>query len=221
MCALFSLRTTYADLISSLGLELENQRDLAKDESTIDERFLPHQLAPCVRMNNDKFYLEKMNFSLIPNWSKERRPKFATHNARIETLSSKPTWKRPLLKNHALVPISEFIEPIYEGEYGGNMIGFSHATDKIIWAAGLWDEWVDPGTGEIIPSFSIITHDPSEYVRTIGHDREPLFIANRHFDQWLKAPKADAPFWIDFLKTAHEEPSLKVRQDRALKSRKK
>lgn len=185
-----------------------------------DTRFLPHQTAPVVRANQGHFNLEPMNFSLIPSWSKERRPKFATHNARLETLSEKPTWKRPLMKNHCLVPMTEFIEPIYEGAHAGHMVGFSENQNRVLWAAGLWDEWVDTNDGLMVPSFTIITHEPSPYVSQIGHDREPLFINKNAFTTWLTGPMDQGIDWIAFLKAAHQEPELKVREDRKLKARK-
>lgn len=215
MCALYTLHTTYAEFLDSLSLPLKS----AKHFESIDQRFLPHQPAPVVRATNNQFELEWMNFSLIPSWSKDRRPKFATHNARLESLTEKPTWKRPLLKNHALIPISEFIEPIYEGEQAGYMVGFSQPENKTIWAAGLWDEWIDPSTGEIIPSFTIITHEPGDFVREIGHDREPLFITQDSFSTWLGPETKNATEWVKFLKQAHQEPPLKIRPDRKLKSK--
>lgn len=226
MCALFTLKATYGELIASLsstGVKLADYQQspsLDHYQSSFDHRFLPHQQAPVCRLRNNELTLEPMNFSLIPQWSKERRPKFATHNARLETLTEKPTWKRPLLKNHALVPLSEFIEPIYEGAHAGHMVGFSGTNDQVLWAAGLFDEWLDPSTGELIPSFTIITHEPSDYVRQIGHDREPLFISPESFIAWLDTKERTPSFWIEFLKNAHLEPNLKVREDRKLKSKK-
>lgn len=194
-----------------------------------DSRFLPHQGIPVIRAQGGQLLLTNMNFSLIPHWSPERRPKFATHNARLETLSEKPTWRSPLVRKHALIPLSEFIEPIYAGEHSGFMLGFSEQNDGILWAAALWEEWVDKATGEIVPSASIITHDPSEFVATMGHDREPLFLAQPSFRDWLNvkplvknsaaAIKEEGNGWIDFLKKAHQEPVLKVRRDRALKKK--
>lgn len=229
MCALYTLRTSVAEMLSSLDFEVS----LTFDQKDFNDRFLPHQKAPVIRWQKDEFRLEAMNFSLIPNWSKERRPKFATHNARLETLKEKPTWKKPLVNQHVLVPITEFIEPIYEGEHNGHMVCFSQTENRLLWAAGLWDEWLDPSTGELIPSFTIITHEPSDFVRGIGHDREPLFMAQKTFSPWLKlqlAPELSLPSdlkglargaqaWTDYLRRAHAEPELKIRQDRKLKSK--
>ncbi|MEY4617784.1 MAG: hypothetical protein RJB66_2744 [Pseudomonadota bacterium] len=213
MCALYTLRINYQELLNSFGLPLAPVPPM----DDLDHRFLPHQEAPIFRKRKDQYMLEPMNFSLIPAWSKERRPKFATHNARLETLREKPTWKRPLVSQHCLVPISEFIEPIYEGPHAGHMVGFSTPSSPVLWAAGLWDEWIDAASGLIIPSFTIITHEPSPFVREMGHDREPLFLSSETFRPWLDAQEKNSTDWIEFLKNSHREPELKTREDRKLK----
>ena len=68
--------------------------------------------------------MKEMNFSLITSWSKERKPEFATHNARLfsedgDPIFKKPTWRGPFSSNHCVIPISKFVEPIYTGEYAG------------------------------------------------------------------------------------------------------
>jgi putative SOS response-associated peptidase YedK len=219
MCALYTLQTSYAEMLNSLKFAIDENSFIFSTEE-VSSRFLPHQLAPVIRAQANRISLEPMNFSLIPSWSKERRPKFATHNARLETLKEKPTWKRPLVKNHALVPMTEFIEPIYEGDYSGHMVGFSQLENQVLWAAGLWDEWVDAKTGEIIPSFTIVTHEPSDFVRRIGHDREPLFLNSQALKPWLLNSHLEPEYWTTFLRQSHLEPTLKVRQDRKLKSSK-
>lgn len=57
-------------------------------------RILPHSEAPVILSRDEKYILDLFNFSLIPVWSKECKPKFATHNTRIETLLG----ARPFLK---------------------------------------------------------------------------------------------------------------------------
>lgn len=56
-----------------------------------------------------------MRYSLVPNWSKEAKVKFATHNARLESIDEKPTWKTVFSEQHCLVPLTDFIEPILPG----------------------------------------------------------------------------------------------------------
>ena len=50
--------------------------------------------------------------------------------------------------------------------------------------AGLWENWVDRETGELLQSFSIITTDANELVREV-HDRMPVILPREAEAQWL------------------------------------
>lgn len=158
-------------------------------------------------------------FSLIPSWSSERKLKFATHNARLETVAEKASWKVPLVKNHCAVPMSAFVEPIYEGELAGNMVSF--ISDSVLWAAGITDTWVDRQTGEIVESFAIITSEPSEYVRKTGHDRQPVFLSDVSARDWISHEGAPAPDQISFLRAHATVPAVHAVIDRPLKNRRR
>src|SRR5688572_28116765 len=128
MCAQFTLKVKANQLSKQFGIKVPENLD------EIDERILPYRQSPVVVKNGSKVVIKPMNFSLIPVWSKEPKVKFATHNARLESedektgevkyIFEKPTWKRPFLSQHCLVPITEFIEPIYTGEFKNNMVRF-------------------------------------------------------------------------------------------------
>jgi len=173
-----------------------------------------------------KKVLTEMVFSLIPAWSKERRVKFATHNARLISeeekphheipIYQKPTWREPFAKRHCLVPMTKFIEPIYTGPLAGNMVRFFPREGQVFVAAGIWEEWVDKNTGEVVPSFSILTDDPAPYIAKMGHDRTPVFLGQAHFDEWLNAPSKKPAEWIKFLRANTEEISWTEEIDRAL-----
>jgi putative SOS response-associated peptidase YedK len=99
----------------------------------------------------------------------------------------KPTWKDAFQKRHCLVPLTDFIEPIYDGEFAGFMVAFREASESWLLAAGIWEQWVDAGTGEIIESFAIITSTPDEFIARTGHDRSPLFLSSEEGKKWLAA----------------------------------
>lgn len=138
-----------------------------------------------------------MSYSLVPSWSKERRPKFATYNCRIETAIEKPTWKDSFVKHHCIVPLSSFIEPIYEGELGGNMVGFS--TGQVLYAAGIYNEWIDKNTGEVVPTFAILTKEPNETILKAGHDRSPIFLNTVKARAWIQNENDDPENLRNFL----------------------
>jgi putative SOS response-associated peptidase YedK len=174
------------------------------------ERVLPYTPAPVLTAEGPKV----MNYSLIPVWSKEPKPKFATHNARLETITEKATWKRPFLKHHCAVPMNAFIEPIYTGELAGNMVRFN--SKDILWAAGIHDSWVNKETGEVIESFAIITSEPSQFVKDTGHDRQPLFLTEKNADKWLKLA-GEPDTLVEFLNDNFIIPKVTTEVDRPLK----
>ncbi len=56
--------------------------------------------------------------------------------------------------------------------------------------AGLWEVWRSPG-GEPVESFSIITTEANELLRTL-HTRMPAILAPGEYGKWLTADAADA-----------------------------
>jgi len=191
-------------------------------------RIVPHTPAPVVTWSQGERTLEAMRFSLVPAWSKEARPKFATYNARLSSydektkrevpIYQKPTWREPFAKKHCLVPMTEFIEPSYTGPLAGNMLKFFRDGGLMLVAAGIWEEWKDKATGEIIDSFAIITDEPDPVVVNYGHDRMPLFLDEKAWDGWLEPKAATPKEFVEFLKANRAKVEFKVEKDRPLKA---
>lgn len=56
-------------------------------------------------------------------------------------------------------------------------------TGDVFAFAGLWDEWHDKEGGLIISS-TIITTGPNSLLKPV-HDRMPVILRPKHFDQWI------------------------------------
>lgn len=145
----------------------------------------PHKPAPVIVQNQNTICTRLMNFSLIPRWSKEQKPKFTTYNARIEEVLKKPSWREPFKSKHCLVPIQYFIESIYEGPYAGHNISITESDCRLMTAAGIWDTWINNKTGEVIESFAILTCEPPNSIIEAGHDRCPIFLKDSAWNEWL------------------------------------
>ncbi|MFN8845336.1 MAG: SOS response-associated peptidase [Bdellovibrionales bacterium] len=206
MCAQFDLKVLACDLKSKYGITLP-------EDFIFNKRVTPHSQAPVITSSG----LKMMKFSLLPSWSKESKVKFATHNARIETLDEKATWKIPFKKFHCLVPLTQFIEPIYVREHAGSMVSFSEKNQQLLTAAGLYDSWVNKITGEIIESFTIITTEPPPFVAEVGHDRCPVFLKNSAFQEWLQPTNTEAQYLKQFLLGNQEAVEFTVKKDRDMR----
>jgi putative SOS response-associated peptidase YedK len=96
---------------------------------------------------------------IAPN-SRTRRPDsraILTNNARAESIASRPTY-RDAWRHHqrCLIPCAWYQEPNWET--GKNIWWRLKRADGAPWAlGGIWSEWTDPATGEIVPSYSMIT----------------------------------------------------------------
>lgn len=204
----------------TLKVELTQLKALFQIESklvVIDERFLPYKTAPVLVESQSKTLLSAMNFSLIPSWSTEPKVKFATHNARIETVEEKPTWKIPFERQHCIVPMTVFYESAYEGPLAGHIVAFEKQDQSLLLAAGIYDRWVDPARpNHPKHSFSILTTTPTSFIVDHGHDRSPIFLSEVDSKKWLKM-KGPGREQKDFITSQLIRPELIVKKDRAMK----
>ncbi len=207
MCAQFGLKVSASEL-RELGISVSSALE------GVDERFLPYTKVPVIVLTPQGLKLTAMNFSLVPAWSKEPKVKFATHNARIETVIEKPAWREPFQSKHCLLPMTNFFESAYAGPHAGHIISFN---SDLMFAAGLFDVWVNPETKEQLFSCTILTTEPSAFILENGHDRTPIFLNFEDGKQWLslRAPEKEM---VDFLLSKNVYPDLQVSRDRALKS---
>ncbi|WP_413584538.1 SOS response-associated peptidase [Bdellovibrio sp. HCB274] len=176
----------------------------------------PHTPAPVIVQGSEVREIQAMSYSLVPSWSRTRKPKFATYNARIEEVLNKPSWKKPFESRHCLVPIQEFYEAAYEGDFAGNWISIRSGESELLTAAGIWDVWQDQDSGEVVDSFAIITTEPTPEILKAGHDRSPLFLRADAFDEWLKGKKSGKE-WVSFLNSHREFSRLEFAAREKLK----
>lgn len=80
-----------------------------------------------------------------------------TNNARVETVATSPTFRAAWNEGRrCLIPASWYQEPNWET--GKNIWWQLKRADGQPWMlAGLWNEWVDPATGEVVPNFTLLT----------------------------------------------------------------
>ena len=206
MCAQFDLKILADELSLKYGIQVPQ-------DFNFDHRVMPHAKAPVLTKDGFKM----MKFSLLPSWSRESKIKFATHNSRIETIEEKATWRGPFKKNHCLVPISRFIEPIYKDDFKGFMVAFSDTKSEIMTAVGIYDSWVNKETGEVIDSFAIVTTEPPEFIKKIGHDRCPLFLKESAFSTWLKVNDSESEQTKEFLLKNQKQLEFRVVKDREMR----
>lgn len=139
--------------------------------------------------------------------AKPRKPQpKSTNNARLESIHRLPTfapaWKAG---QRCLIPAAWYQEPNWETKK--NIWWQLKRADGRPWMlAGLWSEWVDPASGEVVPNFTMITrncndhpmlnrlHKPDPYLKPGEPEdkRAVVHVEPEHWDAWLRGDEAQA-----------------------------
>lgn len=123
---------------------------------------------------------EIMRWGLVPKWAKEFDNKYPTHNARIETVIEKPTFRDAWLKNQrCLIPMTGYYE--WTGARGVKTKWY--ITDKDVGGlvvAGLWSEW---GNKKQL-SCTMITREANDYMSNVHH-RMLGYLTPDTADAWM------------------------------------
>jgi putative SOS response-associated peptidase YedK len=142
---------------------------------------------------NDKPFEPQLSiWGLVPHWAKDAKKIWnQTLNARGETIFEKPSFKRSAVEKRCLIPVEGFYE--YH-EYKNKKYPFfiTHKEDKPLYLAGLWNDWTNTDTGEIINTFSIVTTKANYLMAKIHNKpknsndhRMPVILSETLTDEWL------------------------------------
>jgi len=146
----------------------------------------PSQHLPIIT-NAEPGRIQLVRWGLLPGWVKDVKTAPKPINARAETLSEKPSFRQLLQRRRCLVLADSF----YEWQQAGGAKG-PKTPHRILLReeqpfafAGLWDEWADRSTGEVVPTFTIITTEPNELMASL-HNRMPVILPGRAAElAWL------------------------------------
>lgn len=135
--------------------------------------------------------LQGFTWGLIPSWvksaSQAKEIRAHTLNARSDTVFAKPSFRNAIWQRRCLVPADGFYE---WREVGGKKYPyFIYLKNKEIFSfAGIWEEWVDPSTGEVLRTFSILTTDANPLMERIHNTKKrmPVILLPEREGEWLK-----------------------------------
>ena len=210
MCSQYSLDLDLSALAEEFGISTYNKDGFlslikAKPGEAI-HTFYPRYPAPVLLYREDHWNLKVMHFGLVPSFEKNEKPKMVFHNARLETVFEKVSFKNAIIHGRCLVPLSSFHEYVPGEPYGQNRpkrLSLAAKDSHKLLAAGIWQTWSSPKE-EKIPTFSILTTTPHPFIEQQGHDRTPLFIPKNFEKEWC------SPMKINEIKTLLDE--IKSRQ---------
>jgi putative SOS response-associated peptidase YedK len=140
-------------------------------------------------------------WGLIPPWSKDKAQGNRLFNARAETLSAKPAFRKAFQVRRLVVVVDGFYE-WRRDPAGARQPFYFHRGDGFpMTFAGLWEIWKDPETESWLRSCSIITTSAGPDMQGI-HDRMPVILERDELRRWLDVESADDSELMAFLRPA-------------------
>ncbi|MBS1796143.1 MAG: SOS response-associated peptidase [Acidobacteria bacterium] len=131
-----------------------------------------------------------LRWGLIPAWAKDDSMAARMINARAETLAEKPSFRSAFRARRCIVPASGFYEWAKKGA-GAKQPFYFYLKDKDLFGfAGLWEEWLDKATGELVETCTIITTEANAVLEPV-HDRMPVILKPENYDEWLDEDEKD------------------------------
>ena len=145
----------------------------------------PGTLAPVIisARTPGTYAMAAMLWGLIPSWWHKplSEKKFASFNAKAETVTQKPVFRGAFRHHRCLVPVSGFYE--WTGTKG-TRTPFAISLKGRDWfcLAGLWDTAMIDGSE--IDSFTILTTQPNDLMAGL-HTRMPVILKPDQYQRWL------------------------------------
>jgi putative SOS response-associated peptidase YedK len=146
--------------------------------------FYPLARVPRIRVDDSgEREMVAAKWRLLPFWWKpsDKTPKRSAFqrkcfNARSADVDNKPSFREAFKRRRCLLPAGEFFE---KGHY------FRFADDRSFAFAGLWESWKG-GDDEVVESCTLLTTEPNELVRSVGHHRMPVLLSSEEeYQLWL------------------------------------
>ena len=151
--------------------------------------------------NDQPYEPQAFTWGLIPFWTKTKADSYKiwnrTINARGETIFEKPSFRQSANNKRCLIYIDSFFEYHH---HAGRAYPFNIAMKNgdPMALAGLWEEWVDKETGEILKTCSIVTTKANPLMARIHNNpklkeaRMPVILPKEIQDEWLSEIHNDA-----------------------------
>jgi len=208
MCGHFALN--YINLINLMkryGISADPDFDfesLLQEQGFYPSRGGSHSNVPVVMEQDKKRILKLLRWDIVPSWWKKSlsEKKFATYNARKESIGEKASYRNAWKKNQrCIIPATEFFEwpdkrimPSGMSRKEYKVIVTDH---KVFSMAGIWDECRI--NGDSVKSCTIITVEANEGIAGIPHTRMPAILSSHQENAWLNQT-VEAKDVYEFLK---------------------
>ncbi|MBY4012006.1 SOS response-associated peptidase [Rhodococcus fascians] len=152
--------------------------------------------------------LRSVRWGLIPSWAKDAKIGSRLINARSETITEKPSFKKAASRRRCIIPADGYYE--WEKRDGAKVPYFLHE-QGVLAMAGLYELWRDPTKADDdedrwVWSATVLTSPAADALGHI-HDRSPVVLPPELRASWLDPTLTDLSEVSELL-AAIPEPRL-------------
>lgn len=166
-----------------------SQGPLFEDPKGFHMNGFSHPGAVVVANDNPRAY-QQMKWGLIPFWVKnqEQAKQMAsrTLNAKCETVFELASFRAAISKRRCIIPVNGFYEWMHLK--GKTYPHYIYPKDGSVFSlGGIWEEWADKSSGEIIRTFSIVTTAANPVMEVIHNTKKrmPLILDPEKELDWI------------------------------------
>lgn len=161
----------------------------------IEKFYVPAYLKPDWPIVTAADQLQVMRWGMIPaKVSEKNRLKYDKGvwfaNARSDKIFETYPFEYSILQHRCLVPSTGYFEYHYDSSGKGWPYFIFFENQEVFSMAGVWTEWVNPKTNEVVQSFAIITTDANPFTYQIHNGGEhphrmPVIISPEDEKRWI------------------------------------
>ncbi len=127
--------------------------------------------------------LVTLRWGLVPFWAKDPAIGNRMINARAETVAEKPAYRAAYRHRRCVVLADGFYE-WQRGEEGKTPFYISLASGEPFALAGLWEQWKDRQSDEVLETATLITMEANDFMAPLHH-RMPVVLQPDTAGEWL------------------------------------
>jgi putative SOS response-associated peptidase YedK len=132
--------------------------------------------------------IQMFNWGLLPGWTNDISFRKNTLNAKIETITEKPSFKN-YVNNRCLILMDGFFEWQWLDPQGKQKQKYliTLPGNEAFAVAGIWNIWTNKQTGEIIHNYALLTTEANEQMSVIHNSKKrmPMVLTPDEEKLWL------------------------------------
>ncbi|MBO3746481.1 SOS response-associated peptidase [Streptosporangiaceae bacterium NEAU-GS5] len=193
MCGRYASARKRHELLEEFEIELDSEEELEPDYNVAPTKDVYAVMSRVPRVEGAERpvrQLRVVRWGLVPSWAKDPSIGSRLINARMETLTEKPAFRRAFASRRCLLPADGYYEWLPQAEKKKQPFYIHPADGGVLAMAGLYEFWKDAEENWLV-TCTVITTSAEDHLGHI-HDRMPMMIPQDKWPEWLDPNVSDA-----------------------------